>query len=758
MKYGHVLKFGTFITPLNKNPQAVIHLAKQSETFGYDWVTFQDHPYQTAYLDTWALLSWVAGQTERIRLAPNVLNLPLRPPAVLARSVASLDRLSNGRFDLALGAGAFWDAIRAMGGDKRSPKQAVDALEEAIDIIRGMLDLSGNDYLTHEGEHYTLKRAQRGPLPIHDIPIWLGGYKPRMLSLIGQKADGWLPSLGYMKASDLSASNQIIDDSAEQAGRDPREIRRLLNISGKFTSQNEGFLQGTSAQWVDELTPLAVEEGISTFILATDDEPMMAKFAEEVIPALRERVAQATPAGFDHAEVVNIRVRSKRREGIDYDNIPPTLRAIAIEPGNVNFRKVKSTYMRGGSPGIVFQANHTAEVVEALAFARKHPDLPMGVRSGGHGISGRSTNDGGIVIDLSKMDKIEVIDTEKRLVRIQAGARWMDVALALAPYGWAITSGDYGGVGVGGLATAGGIGFMSRKHGLTIDHIRAVEVVLADGSVVQASETENADLFWAVRGAGSNFGIVTSFDFQADEVTEVGWAQLVFDAEDIAGFLQAWGDKVENAPRDLTSFLMMGQPRRNQPMVAQVMTMVDSGDADTIIQQLQPLAEIAPLYAQDVVIAPYSYVMANAQGEDHNGRGEPNGRSGLIQHITPEFAQAVERMIRTGIVYFFQIRAVGGAVSDVPSDATAYAHRDANFSVTAFGANRDLLNAIWDTLYPHFDGLYLNFETDQRPERVKDAFPPKTLARLMALKRRYDPENVFQDNFNIAPDPNIVQE
>jgi hypothetical protein len=752
MNYGHSLKFGTFITPLNKDPQTVVKLAKQSETLGYDWVTFQDHPYQTAYLDTWTLLTWVAGQTERIRLAPNVLNLPLRQPAVLGRSVASLDRLSNGRFDLALGAGAFWDAIKAMGGKKLTPKESIDALNEAIDIVRGMLDLSGNDYLTAEGEHYTLKRAQRGPLPLHDIPIWLGGYKPRMLRLIGEKADGWLPSLAYMKVSDLKTSNQIIDESAQQAGRDPREIRRLLNIAGKFSSQNEGFLQGTSAQWVDELTPLAVEDGVSTFILATDDEAIMRQFAEEVIPALRQSVAQALPAGYDQTEVINIRVRSKRREGIDYDHVPKGLREIAIEPGHVNFRRVKSTYMRGGSPGIVFQVRNSDEVVQALAFARKHPDLPMGVRSGGHGISGRSTNDGGIVIDLSKMNAIEVLDTEKRLVRIQAGARWMDVALALAPYGWAITSGDYGGVGVGGLATAGGIGFMSRKHGLTIDHIRAVEVVLADGSVVEANENENADLFWAIRGAGSNYGIVTSFIFQADEVTEVGWAQLTFDATDIAGFLQAWGEAVENAPRDLTSFMVMGQPRRNQPMVAQVMTMVDSGDANTIIEQLQPLANIAPLYAQDVVIAPYAYVMANAQGEDHNGRGEPNARSGLIKHITPEFAQAVERMIRTGIVYFFQIRAVGGAVNDVAWDATAYAHRQANFSVTAFGGNRDLLNAVWDTLYPYFDGLYLNFETDQRPERVKDAFPPKTLARLIDLKRRYDPENVFQDNFNILPD------
>ena len=146
-------------------------------------------------------------------------------------------------------------------------------------------------------------------------------------------------------------------------------------------------------------------------------------------------------------------------------------------------------------------------------------------------------------------------------MRIGPGARWMDVAAALAPYGWALSSGDYGGVGVGGLATAGGIGWLSREHGLTIDHLRAVEMVLADGSVVRASEEENADLFWAVRGAGANFGIVTSFEFEVDEVGDVGWAQLVFDASDTAGFLERWGAAVEAAPRDLTSFIILGRPR-----------------------------------------------------------------------------------------------------------------------------------------------------------------------------------------------------
>ncbi|HET6486049.1 MAG TPA: FAD-binding oxidoreductase, partial [Spirochaetia bacterium] len=244
--------------------------------------------------------------------------------------------------------------------------------------------------------------------------------------------------------------------------------------------------------------------------------------------------------------------------------MPDSLKDSVIEPGDPTYPQVKSTFFRGGAPGIVFQAKNTGQVVEATAFARSHAHVPLGIRSGGHGIRGRSTNDGGIVIDLSRMAKIEVLDRSSRLVRVEPGARWMHVAAALAPLGWAVSSGDSGAVGVGGLATAGGIGLLGRAHGLTIDHLRAVELVLADGAVVRASDRERADLFWAMRGAGSQFGIATSFEFQAAEVRDVGWAQMVFNAEDIAGLLEKFGAIVESSPRDLTSFLILTPPRLGQ--------------------------------------------------------------------------------------------------------------------------------------------------------------------------------------------------
>ncbi|GAB7038685.1 MULTISPECIES: LLM class flavin-dependent oxidoreductase [Catenuloplanes] len=747
MSYGHPLEFGTFVTPGNAPPHDPVDLAKRSEELGFDLVTFQDHPYQPRFHDVWTLLAWVAGQTSRIRLAPNVINLPLRTPSVLARAAASLDLLSGGRLELALGAGGFPDAARAMGATVRPPREKIEALSQAIDVIRELQDLSSGRPARAGGEFHRVVGAQRGPAPAHALPIWVGGVKPRMLRLIGAKADGWLPSLPYIGRDGVTAGNKIIDEAAVAAGREPADIRRLLNISGAFQDTSAGFLQGPPAQWVDELLPLILEDGVGTLILMTDSAADMETFATEVMPALR--AAAAPLARTNHRPSA---VRAKRRPGIGYDDVPASLARSAVEPGDVEYPTVRSNYMRGGSPGLVLRPSTPDEVGDALRFAAGHRHLPFGVRSGGHGVSGRSTNDGGVVLDMGRFRTFEVLDPASRLVRIGAGMRWMEVAAALAPHGWALTSGDYGGVGVGGLTTAGGIGWMTRKYGLTLDHVRAATVVLADGSVVRASADEHPDLFWALRGAGANVGVVTDFDFRVDEVGDVGWGQFVLDASDTAGMLVRYGQAVEAAPRDLTANLLMGPPQPGQPSFAQVMALVDAADPETVVEQMTPIASVSALYDQNVVIAPYSAVISNASTEPHRGQGEPVSRSGFVRHLTPEVAAGIARLLASGATYFFQIRAVGGAVSDVAVSDTAYAHRDANFQIAAIGSNRQRLDRVWDReLYPLMEGLYLSFETDPRPERLTDAFPPATLARLRTIKAVYDPTNLFRDNFNITP-------
>lgn len=766
MHYGRELQFGTFVTPVNDPPQQAVRLAELSETLGYDLVTFQDHPYQPAFHDTWTLMSWVAARTSRIHVAGNVLNVPLqREPAVLARASASLDLLSGGRFELALGAGGFWDAIAAIGGRRLTPGQAVEALDEAIRIIRGTWDAGNRDRFTVPGEYYHVDGAKRGPAPAHDIPIWIGALKPRMLRLIGRAGDGWLPSLAYLQPGDYADGAARIDEAALKAGRNPAEIRRLINVAGRFTNgagggvdvrRRGGAIEGAPADWVEQLLPFVVDDGADTFILAGDDPTSMQRFIEEVAPALREAVERELGPDASAAVIRSTASLAKRRDGIDYDAVPASLAASAIEPGDARFARVRSTYLRGGDPGLVLQPTTTAEVVDAVAFARANPDVPLGIRSAGHGISGRSTNDGGIVIDLSRMRAIDVLDEASRLVRIEPGARWKDVAAALEPHGWALSSGDYGGVGVGGLATAGGIGWLVREHGLTIDHLRAVELVLADGSVVRASADERPDLFWAVRGAGANIGIATAFEFEVDEVGTVAFAQLTFDASDTEAFLLAWSDWVVDAPRDLTSFLLVQPAGGGRPPIAHVMAVVDSDDADSVLARLQPIADAAPLIGQDVRLTSYRAIISNAGDGSHSAEGEPLSRTGLIGRFTPEFARDVARFLETGASYFFQVRAAGGAVHDVPADVTAYAHRDAEFSVVAMGTRARRTSETWDELLaPHMSGAYLSFETEVGPAQLAAAFPPATLERLRRIKAEVDPGNLFRDNASVATEVGV---
>lgn len=748
--YGLPLIFGTFITPAADPPEHAVDLAVLSEELGFDLVTFQDHPYQPAFLDTWTLLTWAAARTSRIHLAANVHNLPLRPPAVLGRSAASLDLLSGGRFELGLGAGGFWDAIEGMGGRRLTPGQGVDALDEALDVIRALWVVGERAPLRIDGEYYALKGAKRGPAPAHDIPIWIGALKPRMLRLLARKGDGWLPSFAYVGLDGLIAGNATIDAAATAAGRDPREIRRMLNVGGAFTAQKQAPFQGPPEAWVDDLVALALEQGVATFILASDDPATLATFATEVIPAVRVRVADERVArGTTTGTVRSAAALAARRPGIDYDEVPASLAATAVEPGDSAFGRVRNNYLRGGNPGLVLRPESVDEVREALAFARTQ-DVPLGVRSGGHGISGRSTNDGGIVIDLKKLNALSVLDASSRLVRVEPGARWLDVAEFLAPHGWALTSGDYGGVGVGGLATAGGVGWFAREHGLTIDHLRAVELITADGRLVRASADENPDLFWGMRGAGSEFGIAVAFEFQVDETGDVGFAQLQFAADDVAAFLEGYGRIVESSPRDLTASLILS-PGRDGAASATVMALVDSDDPDTVIARLQPFAELAPLAGQQVGIQPYSGVMATfVQSGPHAGQGEPHFRSGMVAHITPDFAAAAATFLNSGATHFFQFRAVGGAVSDVPGDATAYAARDAAFSLAAVAGDPVRLDAAWNGLRPWLTGAYLSFDTS-RDDATRDlVWPASHLERLRALKAQWDPEHVFRDNLGLT--------
>lgn len=291
--HGHDLLFGTLLEPSPEQPLDVVRLAQLTERLGLDLVSLADHPYWPERLDTLTLLAAIAARTNAVRVFPNLANLALRPPAMLARIATTLDILSNGRFELGIGTGAqaMWDCIVAEGGPRRGAGESIEALDEAVRIIRALWN-PGDD-VRFDGTYYRLDGAKAGPAPVHDIGIWLGAYQPRLLRLVGRVADGWVPSSPYLPPQQLPTANLIIDEAAVKAGRSPAAVRRGYNIDGDFTGRGGGFLQGPPGVWVEQLTELTLTHGVSVYILyRVDSVDDIRQFAEEVAPAVRDAVGQ----------------------------------------------------------------------------------------------------------------------------------------------------------------------------------------------------------------------------------------------------------------------------------------------------------------------------------------------------------------------------------------------------------------------------------------------------------------------------------
>lgn len=292
---------GISIVPYADSLDRSRELVRAADEGGLPLVGIQDHPYQRHFLDTWSLIPMLMAETKRISFFTDVANLPLRPPAVMAKAAATLDVLSGGRFELGLGAGGIPDVIANFGGPRRTPGESVEALEEAIDVIR--LLWSAEPSVSFEGRHYRLEDARPGPRPAHPISIWLGAFRPRMLRLVGRKADGWLPSLGVLSRDELRAGNDQIDAAAGKAGRDPRSIRRLINVQGligegRAPTRSElrvGYLAGEplagSAEWWVETLAGFVADGFDTIVFwPVDPSPGQVELlAGEVAPLLSDR-------------------------------------------------------------------------------------------------------------------------------------------------------------------------------------------------------------------------------------------------------------------------------------------------------------------------------------------------------------------------------------------------------------------------------------------------------------------------------------
>ncbi|MGY4771152.1 FAD-binding oxidoreductase [Kribbella sp. CWNU-51] len=429
-----------------------------------------------------------------------------------------------------------------------------------------------------------------------------------------------------------------------------------------------------------------------------------------------------------------------------------------IEPGDAEYAAASGSVLASGTPAYVLRPGSVADVQAAVRFAAD-TGLELSVRGGGHAFAGFGTNDDGVVIDLGRLATVEVIDKDRHLVRIGGGATWGQVTAALAPHSLAISSGDTRSVGVGGLTLSGGLGWKVRKYGLALDNVVAAEVVTADGDVVRANAEENPELFWAIRGGGGNFGIVTAFEFAAHLTTDVFHGKIAFPAAEAGDVLQGWADYLRTAPEELTSIVNFANPFLGGPNApVEVVVAFDSDDADRAAEALAPIRRLGTVIADDVVLKPYADVL-------EDGAVPPPGiqlvtRSAFAnKESVPDVLRILAEVGASEHPPVISVRSVGGAVSRVADDATAYAHRQAElmFATTTIGpapvieAGRPALEAIWARLTPHAAGAYANFLASATEDDVAAVFPAETYERLAAVKREYDPGNLFARNHNVRP-------
>jgi FAD/FMN-containing dehydrogenase len=429
-----------------------------------------------------------------------------------------------------------------------------------------------------------------------------------------------------------------------------------------------------------------------------------------------------------------------------------------IEPGHADYATAAPVPLAAGAPAVILRPSSVGGVQAAVRFAAES-GLPLAVRGGGHSFAGHGTNDGGVVIDLSNLAEVEIIDNEGHLVRIGGGATWGQVAAALAPHGLAISSGDTKSVGVGGLTLAGGIGWKVRKYGLALDNVAAAEVVTANAEVVHASAEENPELFWAIRGGGGNFGIVTAFEFVAHPTTDVFYGRIAFPAAEAATVLQGWADYLRTAPDELTSVAEFANPFAGGPEApVEIHVAFDGDDPELAAKAIDPIRRLGAVTDDDIALTPNAGTLVD-------GGTPPPGiqfvtRSAFVDKgSVSEVLQILAEAGASERSPFIAVRSVGGAVSRVPDDATAYAHRQAElmFVTTTAGpkpvieAARPALEAIWGRLAPHVNGAYANFLASAAEEDAAAIYPTQTYQRLAAVKRQYDPGNLFARNHNVRP-------
>jgi FAD/FMN-containing dehydrogenase len=439
-----------------------------------------------------------------------------------------------------------------------------------------------------------------------------------------------------------------------------------------------------------------------------------------------------------------------------------------IGPDDASYDEARALFnaMFDKRPAVIARCSSPADVAAVIAFARDH-DLRIAVRGGGHNGGGLGSVDDGVVIDLSPLKEITV-DPASGTVRVGGGALWGEVDAATQDHGLSVPAGIISTTGVAGLTLGGGHGYLTRRYGLTIDNLLSAEIVLADGSLVQASADENPDLFWAIRGGGGNFGVVTEFTFQAHPVTTIVGGPTFWAVEDTEVVLKAYREFLPAAPRNLTGFFNFHDIPPAPPFpeelhlrrVCGIVWCVDADDAEAE-RLMAPMLEVAEPLMHGVQRMPMAAI--NSMFDGLYGPGDQwYWRADFVREIPDE---AVTRNAELGASLptwksGSHIYPVDGAAHDVGPEETAFAFRDAVWSQVIIGVDADPANAPklkdwaiarWEALHPYSaGGGYVNFMMDEGHARVRATYGAN-YDRLALIKATYDPDNVFAVNQNIVP-------
>ncbi|HEY6653088.1 MAG TPA: FAD-binding oxidoreductase [Solirubrobacterales bacterium] len=449
--------------------------------------------------------------------------------------------------------------------------------------------------------------------------------------------------------------------------------------------------------------------------------------------------------------------------------LPGSFRGELIRPGDPSYdehRKVWNGSIER-SPAVIARCAGTPEVVDAVELARES-GLPTAVRGGGHSFPGHSTCDDGIVIDLGKMKTITV-DPDARTARVEAGVLLGELDAATQAHGLAVPAGIVTHTGVAGLTLGGGIGWMHRKYGLTVDQLVSATMVTAGGEVVRASDAENAELFWGLRGGGGNFGVVTEFEFRLNELGPTVLAGPIFwlieDSPDVLRFYRDW---IAEAPNELMTIVMhrKAPPLDFVPSELHGRLIVGvvccwSGDLEEGEKAIRPLREFASPVLDLCEPKPFVEHQAMLDPSFPHGRWYYM-RSCDVAELTDEVIDiTVEHSMRIrSPLTSFPIWQLGGAIREVGEEETAFGGRGVGhtFNITAvtegeegFEQEREWVRGFWSALEPFHESVYVNFLMEEGQDRIRDAYGPAKYERLRALKREYDPDNLFRLNQNIPP-------